>query len=878
MEPAYKRYKVDPAIPIPKRTLRRHKRAREDAIMLEFGLMPTPNSQCSGTVDADEDKETAFQTSTTTNSEAPSSTCDSEDTTEPLTDQSGDEMETAIDDSHLSVDMDNEHSAVTFSFNDEDEGMALDDTVFEDAQSEVGNRPVQLEQRYGEMRDTLCDCTETTQGETLLAVLSLGLRHSLSYAAMTDILQMINVLYKREVVPSSYYYLLKHAEPSRVHEQMHPICPECANYIGEAATESAMQCDCGHVLQSPLRCKQFVMSLGMKQQIKDLLEKPGISEALNYRFTRVKAGPDTIEDIYDGALYKNLSSDGAVLSCRNNLSFSFNTDGVKVGNSSTQQLWPIYLMINELPPKLRSRHMLLVGLFVGKAKPNMLVMLQPFVKESNQLSREGLDWQRDGMIVNSKVIPLFSVVDTQARYPMLNHKQFSGYSGCTFCDMEGEYIRGSVRYTMLGLESIPTDRTDAIYRDQMLKGYSRRNHPNSRKRHYKGCRGPSVLMNLDYFDLGSGMPPDSMHFLKGVVNQNLDLILATLDDDEIDRISERILGLHPPSVLTRTPRSLKEKEHFKANELRALLVIYGPVVMHGIVETKNLTHFCLLSSAFYLLMQKRITPRQLEYASKLLVMYVTLYEKYYGALNMTYNVHLLLHVVKSVFNLGPVWTHTCYPFEGKNRYLLQMSKSPLELAKGVARRYSIYNNLPRLCDKFNVSDETLNFCNQMFFRPLRWATRSDGVALVGQGKDYQLSDEEVAAVWDGQRKVFMGNVARFQKFIHDGLRFTTVDYKAAFKRDDSGVYVLRGGNNKCKITNVVLDERDSTVIIFAREMLQDTRPIWSLSGCHLKHITKIRCEGRLLALRPSDVGGQCMFMTTDRGMYVTNVPYGCRGD
>ena len=39
---------------------------------------------------------------------------------------------------------------------------------------------------------------------------------------------------------------------------------------------------------------------------------------------------------------------------------------------------------------------------------------------------------------------------------------------------------------------------------------------------------------------------------------------------------------------------------------------------------------------------------------------------------MTMNVHNLLHLPQVVENLGPLWAHSCFPFEHANGELLKM--------------------------------------------------------------------------------------------------------------------------------------------------------------------------------------------------------------
>ena len=56
----------------------------------------------------------------------------------------------------------------------------------------------------------------------------------------------------------------------------------------------------------------------------------------------------TIRDVYDGEMYRKLST---FLSQPANVSLLLNTDGVSLFHSSTVSLWPIWLIVNELPSR-----------------------------------------------------------------------------------------------------------------------------------------------------------------------------------------------------------------------------------------------------------------------------------------------------------------------------------------------------------------------------------------------------------------------------------------------------------------------------------------------------------------------------------------------
>ena len=82
---------------------------------------------------------------------------------------------------------------------------------------------------------------------------------------------------------------------------------------------------------------------------------------LRYRFTRKKKSESNIEDIFDGQLYlKHFAKDGFFKGTSTeqkqkevHLSLQINTDGVALFNSSKFSIWPVYCLINELPPKCR---------------------------------------------------------------------------------------------------------------------------------------------------------------------------------------------------------------------------------------------------------------------------------------------------------------------------------------------------------------------------------------------------------------------------------------------------------------------------------------------------------------------------------------------
>ena len=83
-----------------------------------------------------------------------------------------------------------------------------------------------------------------------------------------------------------------------------------------------------------------------------LLEDKEFQSQLLGRFRR-RQEEGYISDVYDGKAYLAHMVEEGFLSNPMNISMLLNTDGIQVFKSSNLSLWPIYLVINELPPHLR---------------------------------------------------------------------------------------------------------------------------------------------------------------------------------------------------------------------------------------------------------------------------------------------------------------------------------------------------------------------------------------------------------------------------------------------------------------------------------------------------------------------------------------------
>lgn len=138
-------------------------------------------------------------------------------------------------------------------------------------------------------------------------------------------------------------------------------------------------------------------------------------------------------DIYDGRKYgkfvKNLNESDK----RNYATLVFNTDGAPLFTSSSYSIWPIFLMVNEVPFKVRTKELILAGLWFGKDKPDMNVFFKPYVDEMRELSTKGVECVINGVERVINIFNLICCVDSVARAPVQGFTQFNGRYGCSLC-------------------------------------------------------------------------------------------------------------------------------------------------------------------------------------------------------------------------------------------------------------------------------------------------------------------------------------------------------------------------------------------------------------------------------------------------------------
>lgn len=210
--------------------------------------------------------------------------------------------------------------------------------------------------------------------------------------------------------------------------------------------------------------------------------------------------------MYDGQLYKNLYNN--VLQNTVLLTFNFNSDGAPISKSSKSSIWPIQIIINELPPRVWFRYILLAAMWMTTSEPSpqfMNLYMKVFIDQLRDLMQKGVTIKMSNNEEITFVLkPLCGSVDSVARPIIQNRLQFNGHYGCSWCYHFGKYENGAMRYPFEDEDS-PLRNHNTFIQDML--------QAEKANRFVMGVKGYAEINNLHNFDCVWGFSYDYMHIL-----------------------------------------------------------------------------------------------------------------------------------------------------------------------------------------------------------------------------------------------------------------------------------------------------------------------------------------------------------------------------
>lgn len=490
----------------------------------------------------------------------------------------------------------------------------------------------------------------------------------------------------------------------------HYYCSLCCAYVEDRTKKKCPNKYCEKALPTNMN---YFLEVPIINQIQNLFSQEGFHSKLQERFHYFKS-TGVYRDIYDGSIYRSYFNNSGPLSSPNNISFTMNTDGAPVFKSSKMSLWPIYLMINELPYKLRikNENMILASLWFDSKKPAMNTLLKPLLHSIELLHNEGVecDFPEIGKF-NCKGYLLAGTADLPARCLLCNSIQYNGSYSCWKCLQPGETASVGKGHAHVYPFKIECPKGPPRTNDQTLQDAQTATRNQQEKRNPKvvnGVKGPSWLICFPKFNIVNGIAIDYMHgLLLGV--QKL-MIRLWFDKSfskfpfnihsAVEKVDARLLSLLPTLSITRLPRTIQNHlKYWKASEFRSFLLYYGAPVMYEILDRDRFSHYLNLVNASQILLMNGSTEENLKNAEDMLFSFCEKFSILYDKKYMTLNIHQLVHLVDCVKELGPLYTHSCFPFEDKNGFVLKLIRGTQNIDSQIITGISFIQKLPELKQK-----------------------------------------------------------------------------------------------------------------------------------------------------------------------------------
>ncbi|XP_028418236.1 uncharacterized protein LOC114543472 [Dendronephthya gigantea] len=731
-----------------------------------------------------------------------------------------------------------------------------------------------------------------TTKQCLLLILSYMVRHSLTKEALADLLLLLNVLLPH-VIPTTLYKFFKAVGAGNIETQIHFYCPSCLFYLGKDVTEG--HCESCQQRFSAKECEEngnYFLYLPLEDQLKGLLSDEKLSMYLTNRNIPTVGRSSVISDVTSARLYQELV-DNHNLS-NNDLTLTWNTDGIPVFESSRYSIWPIQSSVNELPPHLRGKHVLLNGLWFGNQKPAMNTFLKPFVEDCKNLETNGFLNQDE--LQPRKVYAMVLSADSPARAIVKNCKQFNGDSGCDWCEFPGETIANAHPptryYPYRGPPKKRTKRKQMRYTLQSIE----------ENVVVKGVKGPSVIGILPTFNPVRGVAVDYMHCVcLGVMRQFLNLWMDSKQNDQLyyigrreAEIDERLLAINAPSEISRAPRSITDRPHWKASEWRAF-IFYSLVVLHGILPHVFLKHLFLFVYGVYCLLGDSIDEHTISSAEVSLTKFVIETEELYGLKRCSFNVHQLVHLAQSVRDCGPLWSSSTFVFESNNHLLHKMFHGTQHVPKQIVETFRRGRKIAEL-SKECIDGETSPAVISMY-RKLG-GERSigneeillEGVRGIGKECPVEITASQVLAI---ERLLDLTLTKRcgfiYSRFVANHQLYSTIDYVRSKKHVNCNVFVehdqfmygriigLLSIKPECTCNLVELQYCDckSYSIVLIQPLAVCARPLFKDAdfGVKSNFLVEVEQAGMQMAIHPEQIKRKCISLTLGVKEYFCPLPF-----
>ena len=594
----------------------------------------------------------------------------------------------------------------------------------------------------------------------------------------------------------------------------------------------------------------------------------------------VSDNDEYMKDIWDGSALKAMMTNGKLGPTSVPLMISI--DGIAVFKSSTVSLWPVALVVLNLPPNVRmnSENIILGGFWIGPSKPDVKSLLDPVIESICELSSKGLKIKTPDstLILNPRIV--LGIFDLPAKAAVLCSKQYNGRYGCSVCTHPGYRLPNNARVYK------PMKYGERTHSSVMEAAKIAEESGSAQK----GVIGMSPLATA--VDLVDGVPVDYMHsVLEGVVRLLMKYWFNSSYHSHPSYLGRKLLEIdtmllkqRPPNEFSRAPRSIaKHLKYWKASELRNWLLFYSLPILIEHLPSLYWHHYALLVCALHIFLGSSINQDHINAAEQMLIDFYLLMPELYGDSSCTHNVHLLSHLGKYVRLWGPLWTHSTFGFESNNGSLKKFFHGRYHIHKQLIFNLNIFITLQLLHPQLANDLELATFFNHMQRKELR----SNMVILFDH--TYRVGPCHLSEPTSEQKEILQlgdcENISVFYRLFKDGIMFYATLYKEGLKRNNT-ICVFKE-NDTIQVGEIVMFIMLSYPVALVNKFHQNAESLFNKAGppCRPsllpykeanllgKYIMQIdRSSSSLLTVKLQDILGKAVLVQCDTGTYVVFQP------
>ena len=175
--------------------------------------------------------------------------------------------------------------------------------------------------------------------------------------------------------------------------------------------------------------------------------------------------------------------------------------------------------------------------------------------------------------------------------------------------------------------------------------------------------------------------------------------------DEVEKINNVLKTTLFPSDFPRTQQSITFYATYKATEFRNLVFYSLIFILNGHMKDKYYVNIVKYICFIRLLTKEKINPEDIIKAKQLINEFCPEFENLYGTTNMSYNLHVQLHLAEQCELIGGLHMASCFAgescFNECSQRFYGTTNIPYQIAKNINLKRQIYEYLT--LDEINKS-------------------------------------------------------------------------------------------------------------------------------------------------------------------------------